>query len=50
LKELAAKGVTPQNVKDKLTIMANEIDEEIVAIEAQIPTNLEDLLNGEDDS
>jgi len=45
IKELESQGISPEDAKSRLATMADEIDKEIVAIEAQIPPNLEELLN-----
>ena len=45
IKELELQGISPKDVKNRLIEMADEIDKKIEAIEAQIPPNLEELLN-----
>lgn len=50
LKELKDLGVSPTKVKEQLTKMADQIDKEIDAIEAQIPPNLAEMLIDEEDS
>lgn len=48
--ELKKFGVDPKKAQKQLSRMADEIDEELLAIEAQIPPNLEELLASEEHS
>ena len=47
LKELKVQGVEPKDAEAKLIEMANKIDEDIAAIAAKIPHNVEDLFKDE---
>ena len=46
--ELETFGVSPNKAKAQLAQMADEIDTELTAIEAQIPPNLKELVTGEE--
>ncbi len=46
--ELQKFGVSPKDAQKQLIRMSDEIDEELLAIEAKIPPNLEELLVSEE--
>ena len=46
--ELSQFGISPKTAQAQLKRMADEIDEELLAIEAQIPISVEELLASEE--